>query len=151
MTRNRWRPGWTGQVEDPQGGAKPLWIQRVAAGLSALVIAATVGFGGAALAADEAAKAPVLAENFVTSTGHELSLPPIRTLSCEQMKRLLQRIDSTNYRGVNPEPADLADMPLFVYENQLAAAHYQTCSNRRFPSPQSSGGGGGAFRFSTSN
>ncbi len=89
-----------------------------------------VGVALAAALAPGALADPLTGQQFTTATGHQLDLPPIDDLDCAEMRALLKRIDNTNYRGLSPQPGSAADMPLFKYENALAAAHYRACARQ---------------------
>lgn len=65
---------------------------------------------------------------FRTAAGHEVPMPVISELDCRQMAIILEKIDATGYRPGNPNRIDPADRPLFNYERQLSAAHYESCS-----------------------
>jgi hypothetical protein len=64
---------------------------------------------------------------FVTAQGVEVETPAVDTLDCEALRRVLDAIDATGYRGADPLPADEADMALMDYENRVSAAYYKAC------------------------
>lgn len=95
---------------------------------------ATVVFGGVALAAMMSAIAAA-GENraYRTTTGHELDLPPVSTLNCAQLDRVLTRIGGTNYRPLSPperatqRPSDPADGALYDYEHAASTRLASHC------------------------
>lgn len=64
---------------------------------------------------------------FVTAQGVAVETPAIGTLDCDGLRRVLDAIDATGYRGADPMPADEADMALMDYENRASATYYETC------------------------
>jgi hypothetical protein len=64
---------------------------------------------------------------FVTANGMTVDTPAIAGLDCDGLRRVLDAIDATGYRGADPLPADEADMALMDYENRVSAAYYETC------------------------
>ncbi len=71
--------------------------------------------------------AVVWMDNFVTSSGKNLALPEIGTMTCEDIVTKLSTIDSTRYRENAPRPSNPADTPLYCYEKKLAQVHYENC------------------------
>jgi hypothetical protein len=64
---------------------------------------------------------------FTTASGKTLMLPPIKSMECPEMDKMLARIDSTRYRENAPTPHNKADAPLFEYELLLAEENYNRC------------------------
>jgi hypothetical protein len=71
------------------------------------------------------------AEEFVTSQGQRIDLPPMEGLDCERMSAVLDAIDETGYRGAMPRPDNAADLPLMRYEHRLSARYYARCVRER--------------------
>ena len=69
-------------------------------------------------------------EEHVMPDGTRVPTPEIASLDCEEMRAVLREIDRTGYRGTEPLPVGDPNMPLFDYENRLAAAAFQRCSAR---------------------
>lgn len=67
----------------------------------------------------------------VTQAGIEIAMPAIATMSCFEMRRALDRIDQSGYRGNGLLMEDHPDFPLFVYEDRLASSFYLDCTLRR--------------------
>lgn len=66
--------------------------------------------------------------NFTTSTGHQLELPPVATLSCAELDTVLTRITGTNYRPIGqPRPLDPKDNDLFAYEDAASVRWQENC------------------------
>ena len=76
-----------------------------------------------------AAAWPLLADQPVhrTAQGVAVAIPAIGDLDCLHMRSVLEAIDMSGYRGVQPEPHDPADSVLLEYENRLSAHFYATC------------------------
>lgn len=72
---------------------------------------------------------PAAAEgtDFVTAKGVKVETPPVPSLDCEGMRRVLEAIDSSGYRGARPESVDPRDRDLLDYENRVSGLYYQTC------------------------
>lgn len=65
---------------------------------------------------------------FVTSTGHQLELPPVTTLDCTELDSILTRITGTNYRPIGqPRPSDPQDEALFAYEDAASIRWQENC------------------------
>lgn len=64
---------------------------------------------------------------FRTARGVEVATPAPQELDCAAMRRVLDAIDASGYRGTAPEPADSADAGLLDYENRLSRTFYQQC------------------------
>lgn len=73
-----------------------------------------------------------------TQTGAVLDLPPLSGQSCGEIRRLLRRIDRSNYRGRALLGPGHADYRVFLYEDALAATLYFDCTLRetRLADPQ---------------
>lgn len=71
------------------------------------------------------------AEEFTTAAGETLALPPIDQMECDEMEKMLNRIDSTGYRKHAPVPHDDADIPLFEYELALAEQNFHRCVTQK--------------------
>ncbi|MAS42364.1 hypothetical protein SAMN05444336_102316 [Albimonas donghaensis] len=95
-----------------------LWI-RINIGASAVALAI--------LAAAAATPALAAQETFVTSAGKRVTLTPARQMGCGAMARKIEEIDSTGYRGRNPQPIDPADQRLFKYETAVSNRYYSRC------------------------
>ena len=80
-----------------------------------------------ALGFGSAAQAQAAGGEFTTSSGKTLMLPPIQSMKCPEMDKMLARIDSTRYRENAPTPHNKADAPLFEYELLLAEENYNRC------------------------
>lgn len=93
------------------------------------VAVATVVAVSASILAGAATKAGADDDQlFRTAAGHDVPMPAIGELDCRQMAIILEQIDASGYRPGNPNLIDPADRPLFNYEGQLSAAHYESCS-----------------------
>jgi hypothetical protein len=64
---------------------------------------------------------------FVTAQGVTVETPAVETLDCDALRRVLDAIDATGYRGTDPMPTDGADMALRDYENRVSARYYTAC------------------------
>jgi hypothetical protein len=73
-----------------------------------------------------------------TAQGVAVETPAIASLDCPAMRRVLDAIDSSGYRGLRPEPLDAADRALLDYEHRLSAQYYATCVSALTRSLQSS-------------
>ena len=66
----------------------------------------------------------------VASNGALVFMPSIEGLTCEEMARVVARIDASGYR--DPDGPELAeghpDREIFDYENALSAAEYFRCA-----------------------
>lgn len=98
------------------------------AGAAARLRAAAAVAGVLGLLAGPAAM-PVAADDtdFVTAKGVKIATPPVPSLDCEGMRRVLAAIDSSGYRGPRPESVDPRDQSLLDYENRLSGVYYQRC------------------------
>lgn len=76
-----------------------------------------------------AAAVPLLADQQAhrTAQGVAVETPAIAGLDCMTMRAVLDAIDVSGYRGVQPEPHDAADQALLEYENRLSSHFYATC------------------------
>jgi hypothetical protein len=98
------------------------------AGATARLRAAVACVGVLGLLAGLAAK-PAAADDtdFVTAKGVTVATPPVPSLDCDGMRRVLDAIDSSGYRGARPESVDPRDRDLLDYENRLSGVYYQRC------------------------
>ena len=74
-----------------------------------------------------AAGAASAQDSFTTAAGITLRTPAIDDLGCDGMRRVLDAIDASGYRGGAPRPKDDTDMALFRYEDRLSSAYYGRC------------------------
>jgi hypothetical protein len=102
--------------------------RAIAAGIAARRTAALAVIGLLALAGGPAVP-PATADDpdFVTAKGVTVATPPVPSLDCEGMRRVLDAIDSSGYRGARPESVDPRDRGLLDYENRLSGVYYQRC------------------------
>lgn len=89
--------------------------------MPAIGILAACLLSAPAIASDE------LSQQFTTAAGSTLDLPAVPSLECDEMDGVLTRIDATRYRENAPTPHNPSDLPLFVYETELAEAHFKRC------------------------
>lgn len=73
-----------------------------------------------------------------TAQGVSVETPAIASLDCTGMRRVLDAIDSSGYRGMMPEPFDAGDRALLDYEHRLSAQYYASCVSALTRSLQSS-------------
>ena len=88
-----------------------------------LIFAMTLGLTFGSAAHGQSAGA-----TFTTAKGETLVLVPIQDMACEDIEKMLARIDATRYRGHAPTPQNKADAPLFEYELSLSEANYNRCA-----------------------
>jgi len=63
----------------------------------------------------------------LASNGAIVVMPGIEQLDCDGLTQVLHRLDLSNYRGVDPVPADSPDRAIFDYEDRLARAYFRRC------------------------
>lgn len=82
---------------------------------------------------------------YVTSTGHELELPPVSSLTCSELDTVLTRITGTDYRPIGqPRPSDPNDNALFAYEDAASIRWQENCERGGGAQSYGSFGAGGA-------
>ena len=68
---------------------------------------------------------------FTTSGGAQAPTPPVLSLDCPQMARVLVAIDQTGYRRGAAKPDHEEDFDLLRYENSVARRYYIECVGAR--------------------
>lgn len=63
-----------------------------------------------------------------TSKGIVVATPDIDGLDCAQMAKVLEGLDSSEYRGLDPLAEGDPDWPIYLYEQQITQAHYYQCT-----------------------
>ena len=83
------------------------------------------------------------APHAVASNGAVVVMPDFAQLDCDEMSKILHRIDLSDYRGPEPVDEDHPDWPIFDYEDQLTKRLYFSCTlgENQFEDP------GAAFSF----
>lgn len=67
-------------------------------------------------------------QSFRTTTGHELSLPPVSSLDCAELDQVLRKIDAANYRSIGSQrPSNPDDGALYDYEDAASARLARFC------------------------
>jgi len=67
-------------------------------------------------------------KQMVTSNGVVVATPNIDNLDCAQMAAVLNGLDASEYRGLDPLAEGDPDWPIYLYEQQVTQAHYYECT-----------------------
>ncbi|MEO0624424.1 MAG: hypothetical protein AAFU49_03730 [Pseudomonadota bacterium] len=86
------------------------------AGQAAVAVAPTV----------EVSLEPVVEQHRI-QTGIVVDMPEIAALDCDAIRRVLARLDQSDYRNGGVLEAGHPDHRVFLYEDALASAYYTDC------------------------